>query len=121
MVSEIIPKHFLKSNLVMLQRKSFFESLVDFSFANFIATRLVGIIYGISIVCIALAVLGIALGSFSQGFFTGLGALIISPLVGFLYLLIIRIALESMVAGIRTAENTSEIKEYLRQMRNERL
>ena len=113
--------------LTMNTKKGFFASLFDFSFSHFIARRIVGIIYGLSMVGVILAMLGIiAAGIFSgmyDGFFYWLiravGAIVISPLVAVVYLLFIRVSLEALVAGIVTAENSAEIKDYVRQIRNE--
>lgn len=104
-----------------MTRKSFLTSLLDFSFSDFVATRIVGIIYGISILGIILLILATIVGGFGNSFGAGLGALIISPIIGLLYLLFIRVCLESLVVGIRTAENTTEIKELVRQIRNEKI
>mgnify|MGYP000721970946 CR=1 FL=1 len=111
----------------MTTKKSFFASLFDFSFSNFIAPRIVGIIYGLSIVGVVLALLGIITASLFNGFYGGfffglirlVGTIVISTIVAIVYLLFIRVGLEGLVAGIVTAENSNEIREYVRQIRNE--
>ena len=104
----------------MTRKKSFFRKLVDFSFSDFIAPRVVGVIYFLSIIGVALAVLGAIFSSlFYGGILQAIGTLVVAIIAAAVYLLFIRVGLEALVAGIKTAENTTEIKEYLRQMRNE--
>ena len=97
------------------------------SISNFVAPRVVGVIYGLSILGVILAVFGVVVSAFTEGmyqnFFFGLvyavGASIVSIIVAVVYLLFVRVALEALVAGIITAQNTNEIKDYVRQIRNE--
>lgn len=111
----------------MNTKKGFFASLFDFSFSNFVARRIVGIIYGLSIVGVVLAMLGVIAASIFGGFYGGfiywlirvVGTIVISTIVAVVYLLFIRVSLEALVAGIVTAENSTEIKDYVRQIRNE--
>lgn len=89
------------------------NSFFDFSFTKFITPKIIGIIYFIAFVVAGLVSLGVIASSFGQGFGTGIVALLLTPLVAILYLLAIRMGLESIVASIKTAENTTAIKEYL--------
>lgn len=98
----------------MSAQKGFIQSLFDFSFSSFIAVRIVGVIYGLGILAITIICLAIIVGSFSKGFGAGLGAIILSPLIFVIYLISIRLGLEGLVAGIRTAENTAKIAENTR-------
>lgn len=104
----------------MPRRKNFGQKLVDFSFSDFVAPRVVGVIYFLSIIGVALAVIGAIFAAFFQGgIFPAIAALVMGPIIAMVYLLFIRVGLEALVAGIITAENTSEIKEFLRQIRDE--
>jgi hypothetical protein len=98
----------------MAQQKSFFARLFDFSFSEFIAIRIVGIIYAIVIVAMSLVAIAVIFGAFSQGFANGLGALIGAPLVLLVYIIMVRVGLEGLVASIRTSENTRIIAENTR-------
>ena len=100
-----------------MNRKNFFNILFDFSFSSFIATRVVGLIYGLAIFFIGILMLFIIGAGFNNGFFSGLGSLILAPIIGLIYLLFVRVGLESLIAGIKTAENTSQIKNYIKQFR----
>lgn len=93
----------------MASRRGFFAKLFDLSFSEFIATQIAGVLYGIGIVFIGLGCLGLIVAGLSQGIGAGLGALIIMPIAFLLYVIFLRIALESFIAAIRTAENTGRI------------
>ncbi|KAI9130668.1 DUF4282 domain-containing protein [Acaryochloris sp. CCMEE 5410] len=93
----------------MASRKGFFAKLFDLSFSEFIAIQIAGVLYGIGILFIGLTALGILFAGLSQGALPAIGALIIAPLAFVLYVIFFRIVLESFIASIRTAENTSRI------------
>lgn len=101
-----------------MDRKGFIGSLFDFSFSSFVTPKVIGIVYGIGIFLTTLGIFGIIIGGFSQGFFKGLFSLILSPLIGLVWLLFIRIVLEGLIAGIKTADNTSKMTEYIKQIRD---
>jgi hypothetical protein len=111
----------------MSSKKGFISSLLDFSFSHFVSPRIVGIIYGLSIVGVILVLSGVIVAAlfsaFHYGFFSGMirlvGTVIISLLIAIVYLLSIRVGLEALVAGVITAQNSGEIKEMVRQIRNE--
>lgn len=98
----------------MIQDRGFIGKLFDFSFSEFIAIQIVGALYLLGVIISALVALAVLIGGFTQGFATGIGALIISPIIFFLYVIFIRIGLEAFVASIRTAENTRKMVEFLK-------
>ena len=98
--------------------KNFFASLFDFSFSSFIAPKIIGILYAIACVLTILGTLGVAFSGFTQGFTQGLITLIVGPIVGFIYILFIRIGLEALISSLKTAENTSIMAQYLKQIRD---
>lgn len=101
----------------MAQRKGFFEVLFDFSFSEFIVLRVIGILYGIGIFFIGVGLLVLLAATFSQSVGAGLFFLIISPLLFLLYVTILRIGLEGLVAAFRTADNTRQIAENTKYLR----
>jgi uncharacterized membrane protein len=103
----------------MTTNNNFFQALLDFSFSRFVATKVVGIIYFLAILLIALMSLVIISTGFSYGFASGLGSLILAPIIALIYLLLVRVGLESLIAGIRTAENSAQILDYLKRSREE--
>lgn len=98
----------------MAQHRGFFNKLFDFSFSEFVAIQIVGILFGIGVVFAGIAALAILVGGFTRGFIPGVIGLILSPLIFLLYVIFVRIGLEAFIASIRTAENTKRIAEYLR-------
>lgn len=93
----------------MASRRGFFAKLFDLSFSEFIAVQIAGVLYGIGILLIGLACVSGILISLTRGVGPGLGALIVMPLFFLLYVIFFRIALESFIAAIKTAENTRQI------------
>ncbi len=89
------------------------NSFFDFSFSKFVTPKVIGIIYFLAFVVAGIMALLIIVNSFNRGIGAGLGSLIVTPIVTTLYLLAIRMGLESLVASITTAQNTTAIKDYL--------
>lgn len=102
----------------MTRDNRFFKTLFDFSFSRFITTKIIGLVYAIALFFIGCIVLVIVGNSFRNGFFAGIGFLIVAPLIALIYIMLVRIGLESLVAGIKTAENTSRIVKYLDEREN---
>ncbi len=100
--------------------KKFFNSLWDFSFSHFVAPKVIGIIYAIFLALLMLFLLAFVLTALSQDFLGGLLSLILAPLIGITWILLIRIGFEGLVAGIKTAENTTEILETLKQIKEQK-
>ncbi|MBP0021382.1 MAG: DUF4282 domain-containing protein [Cyanobacteria bacterium SBLK] len=98
----------------MTQEKGFFGRLFDFSFSEFVALKIVSLLYGLGIGIAGIISIAVIIGGFSQGSTPGFIALIVSPIVFLLYVIFIRIGLEAFVASIRTAENTGRIYEHIR-------
>lgn len=86
------------------------KNLFDASFSKYIAPTVVKVIYVLIMIMIGIFYLIFVVSAFSanqlMGWFT---MLILGPLVALLYLVMIRVGLESMLATIRTAENTTEL------------
>jgi hypothetical protein len=85
--------------------KGFFERLLDFSFQHFITQKYAKLLYGIHLL------LGLIVGTWYvfNGFQTstsqGLLSLLVAVVGYFLWILYVRVALEFLVAMLRTAEN----------------
>lgn len=108
----------------------FFKSLFDFRFDNFIAVRWAGFIYIIAIVVAALSWLASIIGGIFTGAAAGaatsymsngpsfspwplLLAIIFGWIVPALWVIFVRLALELIVANVKTAENTKKIADSL--------
>lgn len=100
---------------------SFFASLYDLSFRNFITPKIIQIIYIIALVCIGLwALLFLFLGFIPQPSLFGpssgpsVGGILIhvigAPIIFVLGSIIARIELEFIIAVFRIAENTEGLR-----------
>jgi len=81
--------------------KNFGQKLFDFSFQEFITPSIIKIIFWIAIIFIGLGVLINIISAFSQGAGYGILSLIISPLVGLLFVIMTRIYLELVMVLFR--------------------
>lgn len=97
----------------MAERRSFFAKLFDISFSEFISVQIIGILYALGILAAGLLALGLIIGGFSQGALAGISALLFSPLIFLLYVILVRIGLEAFLASIKTSENTRRILEKM--------
>ncbi|OGL43944.1 MAG: hypothetical protein A2161_09890 [Candidatus Schekmanbacteria bacterium RBG_13_48_7] len=91
----------------MNEDNGFFASLMDFSFKEFITTRIVKFLYFIAILFAALVSLGLIVRGFSLSMVRGILFLIISPLIFIVYVILARVWLEIVIVIFRIAENTS--------------
>lgn len=86
------------------------KELFDLSFTRFVAPSVARIVYIVQIVVVALSYLIGVIAAFSEGIGLGLFVLVIvGPLLAVFYLVLARVGLESLIATIRTAENTAEL------------
>lgn len=83
--------------------------LFDFSFTKFITPTVIRVIYIIAMVGLVLGYLVAVIATFNQDAAGGVVVLLLGPIGVFLYLLLIRVVLEGMLAAIRTAQNTGEL------------
>jgi len=84
-----------------------FSALMDLTFQRFITIGIIKIVYLIGLLLIAIGFLVMIISGFSQGVFAGIAAIIVAPIVAFLWTLFLRIYLELIVVLFRIAENTS--------------
>ena len=102
-----------------MQNGSLFGKLIDFSFKAFITPQIVKYLYILGMVFAAITAqvpLGAGFASMQYSFWSGLGGVLMAPIVFFLLVLLTRLLLEALVATFRIAENTSILVE-----RNEKL
>ncbi len=77
------------------QSRGFFGSLFDFSFRSFVTGRIIGVLYIISIVLIAIYAIVFIIAAFSQSAaFGAITLLILAPLFFFLAIIYVRVLLE---------------------------
>lgn len=86
------------------------KALFDFSFTKFIAPSVARIVYILIMVMLAVVYIGAVVAAFQNSAVFGfLTLLILGPLFVLIYLALARVALEALIASIRTAENTAEL------------
>lgn len=85
---------------------SLLKTLTDFRFTRFITVNIVQVLYVIGVVVIALYTLAAVIGLFQAGAAVGILALLFSPLVFLISVLLLRVYLELIVVIFRIAENT---------------
>jgi hypothetical protein len=94
----------------MEQKTTFFTSLFDFSFSEFITTKIIKILYGLSIVLNGFFALFLIVIGFGRSTVAGiLMLLIVAPLVFLLGVIYTRVLLENMIVLFRIGENIQEI------------
>ena len=86
------------------------KALFDFDFRKFITPSIIKIVYILIMVLLVIAYLVFVIASFRSNGALGFTVLIlVGPLFVLIYLVLARAGLESLIAQIRTAENTAEL------------
>ena len=93
----------------MAEGAGFFASLFDFSFTEFITTKLIKFLYFLGMVVAGLMAVALIIGGFASHWAMGLLALVLSPLIFLLYVIAVRVWLELVIVVFRIAEHTAEI------------
>jgi hypothetical protein len=97
-------------------QKGFFGSLFDISFSSLVTTKVIKVLYVISLIVIGLFSLFFIIGAFSRS--AGLGVLtliIFAPLGALLYTVYTRVILEFIIVVFRIAEYNGELVALQRQ------
>jgi len=89
--------------------KGLFQTLFDFSFSEFVTTRLIKVLFIIGIAVAAIASLVLLGKAFSDSFLSGLFMLVLSPVIFLVYVLFARVWCEMIIVVFRIAENTSRL------------
>ena len=90
--------------------KGFLSSLFDVSFSSLITTKVIKVIYVLSMILIGLTALVFVAGAFSNSVAAGLFTLIIlAPLAALLYLIYVRVILEVIICVFRIMESNVEL------------
>ncbi len=93
----------------------FISALFDTKFTTFITGRAISVVYILVLVAIALLTLFFIVGGLAGGGATALVSLILGPLVGLFYLVMIRLTLEFFVNQFRQTELLEAIADKLDQ------
>lgn len=93
----------------MAEGAGFFASLFDFSFTEFITTKMIKFLYGLGMLLGGVVALGMIIAGFAQSAIIGIVFLVLSPLIFLLYVIGARVWLELVIVLFRIAEHTAEI------------
>jgi hypothetical protein len=92
------------------QRKNgFFEGLMDTRFDTLITPKLVSFLYVVSMVVVTLLTIGFVIAGFADGGATAVLFLILAPILGLIYLIMIRLYLELIVVAFKIRDAAEEV------------
>lgn len=91
--------------------QDFFNALFDFSFKEFVTIKIIKVIYGIGLFFAAIGALALLVKGFQAGFFLGILALILTPVVFILYSILVRVYLEIVIVLFRISEDVNKISQ----------
>ncbi len=94
-----------------MEDRGFVGQVFDLSFSSFVTIRVVRVLFAFQILMAAIATFTFLLRGFAGGFFSGLMALIVSPVVFFLIVLVARLICELTMVIFKIGENTSALVE----------
>jgi hypothetical protein len=83
-----------------------FSALFDFSFTSFVTLKLIKVLYVIIMILAAVSVVGTIIVGFQASNTMGILALVLSPLLFIIYILLARVWMELIVVFFRIEENT---------------
>jgi Domain of unknown function (DUF4282) len=89
------------------EQKGFFERLLDFSFTSFITQKYAKFLYGLHLLLGLIVATWFVFNGFQTSTSEGLLTLLLAAVAYFLWILYVRVAIEVLVAMLRTAENIS--------------
>ena len=93
-----------------MEEKGFFGSLFDISFSSFITTKIIKVLYVLSLIVIGLFALGLVVSAFADSVALGIFVLVIAaPLGALLYAIYTRVVLEVLIAIFRIMESNFEL------------
>ena len=93
----------------MQTHKGFLAALFDFSFSEFLTTRIIRFIYAVGVFLAALAALAVGFSMMDGGFFMKVTGLIAVPLAFLFFVALARVSLEMTIVLFRIAEHTRDI------------
>ncbi|MBN1671016.1 MAG: DUF4282 domain-containing protein [Kiritimatiellae bacterium] len=95
-----------------MEQKGLLGTIFDLSFSEFITIKVMKFVFVLLILFASLTVLFVIVTGFTQGALAGIAALILSPLLFFLYVLGARIWCELTIVLFRIAGNTDRLVKH---------
>ncbi len=96
-----------------MQEKGFLSIIFDFSFTEFVTTKVIKFLLGLAIVVNVIVTIFWIGGGFSVSTLTGILFIILSPVIYLILMLFARIYLELIIVIFRIAENLIKIRNSL--------
>lgn len=96
-----------------MQEKGFLATIFDFSFTEFVTTKVIKFLLGLAMVANVIFTIFVIIGAFQSGALGGIITLILSPVIYLILMLFSRIYLELIIVIFRIAENLIKIRESL--------
>ena len=89
----------------MAQRRGYIKQLLDFSFSEFITTKIIKVLYGFSIFVATVFAIAAIVNGFTESVASGAILIVLSPLWLLLCATVSRIMLEMVMVAFRIAEH----------------
>ena len=93
----------------MEEAKGFFGALFDFSFTEFVTTKIIKVLFALAIIGSAIMAVFYIAASFSSSSGLGILVLLLSPVIFIVYVILARVWLELIIVLFRIAEHVSEM------------
>lgn len=97
-----------------MEEKGLIGTIFDFSFDKFVTTKVIKFLLGLAMLVNAVITIMIIVGGFQNGALTGILALILSPVIYVLMMLVSRIYLELIIVAFRIVEHVGGIEDLLK-------
>ena len=97
-----------------MEEKGMIGTIFDFSFDRFVTTKVIKILLGLAMVANAVITIMVIVGGFRSGAFAGILAIILSPVIYVIMMLVSRIYLELIIVAFRIVVHLGGIEEILK-------
>jgi hypothetical protein len=94
-----------------MQERGFFSSLFDFSFSEFITTKIIRALYILGIIADGLTAFGLFLMFARGGGMKLIAGLVVAPIVFIVLVISLRVWLELVIVAFNIADNTRQLVE----------
>ena len=91
--------------------QNFMNTLFDFSFKEFLTTKIIKVIYAIGILFAAIGALALLVKGFHVNFFLWILALFLTPVAFVIYTILVRVYLEIVIVLFRISEDVRKLVE----------
>lgn len=97
----------------MEENNGFLHRLFDFTFSELITIKLIRFLYILGVFFSGIGALYVVISMFKSSFFAGLLAILISPLIFLLYVILIRVYMEILLVIFKISEDEKNISKKL--------